>query len=132
MKPEFDLNLGDILGGETHIVKWWLNCSLKGVFTNLSVSYTNKNPLGDPRLSIIEELKIHQLMKEVKVGERIDFLVREKQYGNIIPDQVIASNDLSVQNVTNVQYSDVILDQEGSSLQAQVSITANISGQRCV
>ena len=132
VQPVFDLDLGNVLGGETHIVKWWLNCSLKGIFSNFSVSYTNKNPLGDPRLSIIEELKLHELFQQVRIGDRLDFLVREKKYGEIVPDHLVYSSDLSAYNVSHIKDIDVELSIGNKYLSAKITLTATTSGFRGV
>ena len=50
---------------------------------NYSASFEYMNPLGDPRLSVLDELVIHDLIRNVQIprGEYdgiLDFLVNDK------------------------------------------------------
>ena len=58
--------------------------SLQGEFKNYSASFENNNPLGDPKLSILDELQIHELFRNVEIfGSNkddgvLDFLVSKR------------------------------------------------------
>ncbi len=93
-----NVELGDLSPNTTVIARWWMVSSLEGTFKNYSATFENINPLGDPRLSVLDELEIHNLLKAVslylgKEDDGIsDFLVNEY---NDFPDTVYNSQNLS-------------------------------------
>ena len=51
------VQFGDLKPNETKQVLWSLTSTLKGEFINISSTFQNKNPNGDPKLSIIYSIE---------------------------------------------------------------------------
>ena len=102
IKNSMNVSFGDVKPFEFRHVVWKFSSSLKGTFSNLSVTYTNKNPNGDPKLSLIDDIQYRQLYRLVSVDwpntlndSLPDFLVVE-DFGSGLempyPNQLFMSN----------------------------------------
>ena len=97
---------GDLLPGSTVVARWQMVSSLQGEFRNYSATFENINPLGDPNLSILDELEIHELIRNVRIygtsedDEVLDFLVNELNDAFAYPDVLYSSKSLDYYNVT--------------------------------
>ena len=131
--PSLSLTLGDLAAQSTVVVRWFMISSLQGEFRNFSATFQNINPLGDPRLSILDELQIHELVRNVKIysenddDEILDFLVNERRDIGAFPDGLYDSKTLIRYNVSR---GAVLSVQPLSSSAASlgVSTTANETG----
>ncbi|CAF0929384.1 unnamed protein product, partial [Brachionus calyciflorus] len=81
------LNFGDIQPFQLKHALWKFNSTLKGEFSNLTVSFTNTNPNGDKKLSLIEKIEYKELVRLVKIDRPIelndnlpDFLVIDDEF----------------------------------------------------
>ncbi|CAE7298914.1 MEGF10, partial [Symbiodinium microadriaticum] len=75
-------DIGDLLPNNTTVIEWLLTASLKGEFTSLTTTFENRNPLGDPELSLVEAVSGHDLIRTVRLrspsGKMIEgFFVNE-------------------------------------------------------
>jgi hypothetical protein len=68
LTPSLTVNLGDILPGQTVIGRWLMTSSLHGLFTDYKASFEHVDGLGNPRLSLIEDLSIHEMIRLVRAG----------------------------------------------------------------
>jgi large repetitive protein len=59
------LTLGDIPPRSAALVRWQLAASLQGRFASVDASFTTNNPFGDPTLSSIAAVSIHDLVHVV-------------------------------------------------------------------
>lgn len=81
--PSLLVNLGDVNSMETKESLWLFSASLKGTFTTLNATYTNINPNGDPKLSLIDKIEFKRLIRTVlvdvpiKKDNLLDFFVWE-------------------------------------------------------
>jgi len=80
-----NVNFGDIPGGEIAVGQWWFTSSLLGHFIAYEVSVNHLNSFGNPDLSLVSSVEVHELIKSVSVYGATydtinDFLV------NDIPD----------------------------------------------
>ena len=110
--PSLSVNFGDVDPDKTVVASWWMVSSLKGKFQNYSATFENENPLGDPRLSLLDELEVHELIHRVRLIEMDDgiddFLVNEEIDYNIYPDAVFTSetlkrHDVLLQNISLIK-----------------------------
>ena len=107
VSPSLTVNFGNILPGAIDIGVWYLTCSLEGLFTDYAATYQNLDSLGNPQLSPIQGLQIHQMTHMVQAdgawndGEP-DFLVQEMANTNNLPDTLYLS-DGTVQPVSAVE-----------------------------
>ena len=76
---------------------WWLTSSLLGHFTKYEASVVHANSFGNPELSLVSGIAIHELLKTVdaygvKEDHVTDFLVNDDEDGNDIPDAIYYSD----------------------------------------
>ena len=97
---------GDLAPDSTVVARWQMISSLQGEFRNYSATFENINPLGDPNLSILDELEIHELIRNVRIygtsedDEVLDFLVNEVNDAFVYPDMLYSSKSLEHYNVS--------------------------------
>ncbi|XP_071178470.1 uncharacterized protein [Mytilus edulis] len=95
--PSLIVDFGDIKSFETKTARWMLTSTLKGTFYNFSATFENINPLGDPQLSLFENVWYHELIHLVRLfsdGEDDgfdDFLVNDFVDNKGIPERVYSS-----------------------------------------
>jgi subtilase family serine protease len=80
--PSLTAAFGDIAPGRLALGRWLLRSSLQGLFTDYKASFTHVDGLGDPRLSLIDSVEIHELIHVVRAGGTFadglpDFLVND-------------------------------------------------------
>jgi len=124
--PSLDVYLGDIEPGETAVARWLMTASLQGQFTDYEASYVHLDGLGDPRLSLIDSVEIHELIHAVRSPVPADdgvydFLVNDIVDGNALPDTLYLS-DGDVQPVESV--IDATVDAAATPAQPEVNVTA--------
>ena len=67
---------------------------------NYSASFEYMNPLGDPRLSVLDELVIHDLIRNVQIYQEgeddgvLDFLVNDRNDSLSIPDALYKQQNI--------------------------------------
>ena len=133
ISPSLTVNFDDIAPNTTKVARWYMVSSLQGEFKNYSATFENVNPLGDPKLSILDELKMHELIRNVHIyneeenDEILDFLVNDRNDLGAYPDALYSSKTLQQYNVTTGEILSVqSVDSESMSLEVQAS--SNSSG----
>ncbi|CCI03457.1 Calx-beta domain-containing protein [Microcystis aeruginosa] len=103
--PSLSVNFGNIEAGKTAVADWLLKSDLQGKFTDYKATFEHINDLGKPELSLIKEVKIHELTHQVNVDSDNlpDFLVNDIPDPNFYPDTLYFSNGTTtpVNVVTN-------------------------------
>ncbi|KAJ8311800.1 hypothetical protein KUTeg_010655 [Tegillarca granosa] len=110
--PSLTVTFGDIDPFETKNARWLLTSTLKGTFYNYSATFENINPLGDPQLSLLDDLGYHELLHLVRIeGDSDDglddYLVNDVIDETDMPDRLYDSSNgtiyynVSVTNVTH-------------------------------
>ena len=105
VNPSLTVMFGDLAPNTTIVARWQMISSLQGEFRNYSATFENINPLGDPNLSILDELEIHELIKNVRIynspeeDDVQDFLVNEQDDYLAYPDTLYSSKTLQHFNV---------------------------------
>ena len=134
VSPSLSVNFGDISPMTTKVARWWMISSLQGEFMNYSASFEYMNPLGDPRLSVLDELVIHDLIRNVQIYQEgeddgvLDFLVNDKTDLFSIPDALYSSKTFTRYNVTIGDITSVRrINFEGSET-LKVRVLSNYSG----
>ena len=114
MSPSLTAAFGDLAPNTTKVARWFIISSLQGEFKNYSATFENINPLGDPKLSILDELEIHELIRNILIYDSteedgiLDFLVNDQNDLVGYPDTVYSSKtlqryDVSAGTVLSVQ-----------------------------
>ncbi|MFM6834040.1 MAG: S8 family serine peptidase, partial [Dolichospermum sp.] len=88
---------GDIKAGKTAVADWLLKSSLQGKFIDYKATFEHINSLGKAELSLIKEVKIHELIHTVQVNHSNpdnlpDFLVNETFDAQFTPDIIYFSS----------------------------------------
>lgn len=120
LTPIIGADLGDIDPGTTSVAVWMMTSSLQGQFIDYDATFTHIDGLGNPRLSLIDTVNIHELIHVVRVDSpdddgKPDFLAKDGEIYNVYDstnvDAVVtdqsASSMLSFdeQNGTQVKYT---------------------------
>ena len=135
ISPSLTVMFGDLAPNTTTVARWQIISSLQGQFMNYSATFENINPLGDPRLSILDELEIHELIRNVMIYSDpneddgiLDFLVNDRNDLLAYPDALYSSKTLQSYNVSvGTVISARALTSETSSFLA-VRTTSNSTG----
>src|SRR5690606_31242338 len=61
-----DINFGTVPGLETRIGQWYFTSSLLGKFVSYEANVVHANSFGNPDLSLVKDIKIHELTKSIK------------------------------------------------------------------
>jgi len=93
----FDVDFGDISGGSRAVGQWWFTSSLLGHFIAYQVSVNHSNSFGNPDLSLVSEVNVHELIKGVRVYGPLDdtigdFLVNDIPDSGDLPDRLYYSS----------------------------------------
>ena len=87
---------GDIPAGSSSYATWDLTSSLLGHFTSYDVSVTHVTSYGNPDLSLLDEVTIHELIHSVnaRFGEQKyrAWVCNDVEDGHAEPDQIYFSN----------------------------------------
>lgn len=90
---------GDIPAGSTAYAQWWIKSSLLGHFTAYDVQATHISSYGNPDLSLLNEVTIHELIRSLSVGsgeqKMAAFLTNDIADANDTPDMIYFSNGQS-------------------------------------
>ncbi len=97
VKPDLTVNFGNIAPGQTAVADWLFKSSLQGKFIDYSASFKHVNDLGNSELSLLKEVKIHELIRKVRVNNPTDdqlpdFLVNDEFDAKFYPDTLYFSN----------------------------------------
>ncbi len=119
--PSLTANFGDVLPGAITIGQWLFKSTLQGLFTSYSASFEHLDNLGDPRLSLIQSVEIHELIRVVRAMGSFedglpDLLVNDFPDFEDLPDTLYLS-DGRVQSVSIVQTGSVSSAVSASNLQ---------------
>ena len=105
--PSLTANFGNLSPGAIQIAEWWFTSSLEGLFTDYTATFQNADVLGNPRLSPIQGVEIHEITHMVQADGawddgQPDFLVIDPDNVNSLPNALYLS-DGTIQPVSVVQ-----------------------------
>ncbi len=97
LQPSLTANFGDIAPGQIRIGEWLLTSSLQGLFTDYSATFQHIDGRGNPRLSLIDSVEIHEMIHEVRElglldDGKPDFLVNDLGDARNLPDTIHLSD----------------------------------------
>lgn len=104
--PSLTVMFGDLAPNTTMVARWFMISSLQGEFMRYSATFENINPLGDPRLSVLDDLEIHELIRNVDMYTAseedgvLDFLANDYDDLLAYPDVLYSSRNLQRYNVS--------------------------------
>ena len=101
-----DTDFGNIPAQSTLYAQWWLRSSLLGHFTEYNVEATHVTSYGNPDLSLLNEVTIHELIRSIDATSDnqplVGFMANDIIDAEDMPDMMYLSNGL-VEKVTIVQ-----------------------------
>lgn len=94
-----DVDFGDIPAGDIKVGQWWFTSTLLGHFISYEVSINHLDSYGNPDLSLVSAVDIHELIHGVSVygafNDSIgDFLVNDIPDVDDLPDAIYYSNGI--------------------------------------
>ncbi|MCS7090002.1 MAG: putative Ig domain-containing protein [Limisphaera sp.] len=128
MTPTLTASFGDISPGGRKIARWLMTSTLQGLFVNYNATFEHLDGLGNPRLSLIEEVRIHEMIRMIQAGPPFedglpDFLVNDLADTWDLPDTLWLSDGSSnaVAVVTNATVTGALsLDNLQVTLRAEL------------
>ncbi len=122
-----NVDFGDIPGGEIAIGQWWFTSTLLGHFISYEVSINHLNSFGNPDLSLVSSVQVHELIRGVSVygppdDSISDFLVNDIPDTHDIPDALYYSNG-AIAQVYQATASQTDGQVNMSNLEIQLTVT---------
>jgi hypothetical protein len=91
-----NIDFGNIAPKTSAIGQWWFTSDLLGHFISYETKLTHLDSRGNPDLSLVSSVTLHELIRSVRVYESEDgiddFLVNEVQDSKETPDAIYLSN----------------------------------------
>lgn len=86
-------DFGTIKTGETAYAQWWLTSTLLGHFTDYKVEATHVTNYDNPDLSLLDTVRIHELIRGIRVNESVTpkvtgFMVNDIPDAEDFPDMM--------------------------------------------
>ena len=127
--PSLAVNFGDIAAGETAVADWLLKSTLQGKFIEYKATFEHVNGLGNKELSLIKEVKIHELIQKVTAdGDNLpDFLVNDTFDAKFYPDTLYFSKG-GTAPVTTIDTATVDAPVTIFDLEAQITLFPSSQG----
>ncbi|MCM1312309.1 MAG: hypothetical protein NC252_05345 [Roseburia sp.] len=103
-------DFGTIPAKSTSYAQWWLKSSLLGHFTDYNVEATHVTSYGNPDLSLLNEVTIHELIRSLEVADGEDkivgFMTNDITDAEDTPDMIYFSNG-EIESVSVAQYATI-------------------------
>jgi len=101
-----NINFGTVPGLKTRIGQWYFTSSLLGKFVSYEAKVVHANSFGNPDLSLVKGIKLHELTKTIRVygaqDDTIgDFLANDAPDINNYPDILYLSQGKQTEEVFN-------------------------------
>jgi hypothetical protein len=110
VKSSLKVDFGSIAPNQTSVARWLMTSSLQGKFIDYHADFTHVDGMGNSRLSLIENVEIHEMEHVVcvdypKDDKLADFLVNDVPDIENMPDKVYSSDGavLPVQSIDHAQ-----------------------------
>lgn len=121
-------DFGNIPAQGSAVAQWWIRSSLLGHFNRYEVEATHVTSYGNPDLSLLGDVTIHELIRSIKTGDEagaIGFLANDVSDLASTPDMLylpsgqavsVASEDVSIEPVSDTQWRLTIGNKAASPL----------------
>jgi hypothetical protein len=119
---------GTIPAKKTAYAQWWITSSLLGHFTSYDVEANHLSSYGNPDLSLLNEVTIHELIRsiDIKKGNEkmVGFLTNDIVDAEDTPDMLYLSNG-EVEEVSKVEDAQLV---KVSATEYQLTVTPSKKG----
>ena len=128
-----DINFGTVPGLETRIGQWYFTSSLLGKFVSYEANVVHANSFGNPDLSLVKDIKIHELTKSIKAygadEDHInDFLVNDIFDIDDTPDIIYFSQGNRTAKVFPAELGSFSSSVSSGNLTNTLTVTASDTG----
>ncbi|MCI0538539.1 MAG: Ig-like domain-containing protein, partial [Verrucomicrobiales bacterium] len=125
LAPTLTANFGNIPPDTLKIGRWLLTSTLQGLFIDYKATFEHLDGLGNPKLSLIQDVKIHEMIHMVQAQGEFedglpDFLVNDLPDLDDYPDTLYLS-DGTTESVSVVTDGTIGSQPSAGLLQAQIS-----------
>lgn len=103
LTPSLTVDFGTIPAGGIGVGRWLFTSTLQGLFIDYSATFEHLDSHGNPRTSLIDEVRIHKMNRLVEVAGQHAFLVNDIPNLRDFPDTLWLSDGSSnhVEVITN-------------------------------
>lgn len=119
---------GTIPAQKTAYAQWWMTSSLLGHFTSYDIAANHVSSYGNPDLSLLKEVTIHELIRSIDIPKddekMVGFLTNDIVDANDTPDMIYLSNG-DIEDVSKVKEAKLI---KVSETEYQLTITPSKKG----
>ncbi len=97
LSPSLSADFGDVPPGQRRTGTWLMTSSLQGLFIDYKATFEHLDGFGDPRLSLIKQVEIHEMIHMVEALGTLsdgqpDFLVNDVADIRDLPDTIHLSD----------------------------------------
>jgi hypothetical protein len=127
VSPSLTANFGAINAGDIKVGRWLFTSSLQGLFIDYSAKFEHIDSLGNPRLSLIDAVSIHEMIHQVEAQGALadgkpDFLVNDVPDVRDLPDTLYLSQG-ETNHVEVVEIASVDSAPSGSDTVVELTAT---------
>lgn len=119
---------GTIPAQKTAYAQWWMTSSLLGHFTSYDIAANHVSSYGNPDLSLLNEVTIHELIRSIDIPKddekMVGFLTNDIVDANDTPDMIYLSNG-DIEEVSKVKEAKLV---KVSETEYQLTITPSRKG----
>jgi hypothetical protein len=120
---------GNIPTGKTAYAQWWFSGSLLGHFTEYDVQATHVSSYGNPDLTLLNEVSIHELIRSIRTKDTdqsllTGFMVNDIPDAEDLPDRLYLSNG----TIESVAYTGNITCVSEGNNQYRLTVTPSAIG----
>lgn len=128
-----NINFGTIPPLETRIGQWYFTSSLLGKFVSYDAKVVHNNSFGNPELSLVKGVKLHELTRSIKIYGALDdgindFLVNDYFDVKDVPDIIYFSQGNRTAKVTEATSGSFSAPVNPPSFTNTLSIAASAVG----
>ncbi len=128
-----NINFGTVPGRETRIGQWYLTSSLLGKFVSYEAKVVHNNSFGNPELSLVKSVNLHELTKSIKAyakgeDDLNDFLVNDIFDVADAPDIIYFSQGNRTEKVYKAKSGSFLTPISAPGFTNTLSVTADSTG----
>jgi len=128
-----DINFGTVPALSTRIGQWYFTSSLLGKFVSYEANVVHANSFGNPELSLVKGIKLHELTRSVKAYGSLDdgitdFLVNDLFDVNDEPDIIYFSQGNKTAKVSPATSGSFNTPVSGPSFTNVLTVTPSVAG----
>ena len=128
-----NINFGTVPAQQTRIGQWYFTSSLLGKFVSYDASVVHANSFGNPELSLVKGVKLHELTRSIRLYGELedginDFLVNDMFDVNDVPDRIYFSQGGRTAGVHKAAYGSFSAPVAPPAFTNKLTVTASESG----